>query len=219
MHLNSISKRRWSSEANLVNRLVSQLPTITNFDADFRICREFSMGSNIADLVAATFPSVAKNQTFEPTTTLESVVLSHLTRLHSARIDDLEKICGLPEQALRCGALDALCKVGILNIESTGNVNLVCKWIRAVKVIAFEAKLTNWRYAIQQAKSYQRYADLSYVVLPSSSCNLAVKHSKEFENLGIGLLRCSWRELETLIPPRTSDSHDWRRIAAISRLM
>jgi len=54
-------------------------------------------------------------------------------------------------------------------------------------VIAFEAKLTKWREALQQAYRNTCFAHRSYVVLPKHTALLANRYSAEFELRGIGI--------------------------------
>jgi len=55
------------------------------------------------------------------------------------------------------------------------------------KVIAIEAKLIKWKQALQQAYRNQCFADLSYVLLPETEVDNAVKHNLEFSKRGVGL--------------------------------
>jgi hypothetical protein len=54
-------------------------------------------------------------------------------------------------------------------------------------LIAFEAKLTRWRDAVHQAYRSTSFAHYSYVVLPKSAVENALRESHEFERRGIGL--------------------------------
>lgn len=60
------------------------------------------------------------------------------------------------------------------------------------KVIAIEAKLKKWKQALQQAYRNQCFADLSYVLLPITEVNKALKYDREFDKRGVGL--CSVTE-------------------------
>lgn len=55
------------------------------------------------------------------------------------------------------------------------------------KVFAFEAKLTRWRDALQQAYRNTCFAHQSYVLLPESTASLAQQYSVEFDRRGVGL--------------------------------
>lgn len=54
-------------------------------------------------------------------------------------------------------------------------------------VIAFEAKLTKWRDALQQAYRNTCFAHRSYVVLPRKTALLAYRHADAFSRRGVGI--------------------------------
>src|ERR1700687_6008944 len=54
-------------------------------------------------------------------------------------------------------------------------------------LIAFEAKLTDWRTALHQAYRNTCFAHSSYVVLPKKAALLAFRFVGEFEKRGVGL--------------------------------
>ena len=55
------------------------------------------------------------------------------------------------------------------------------------EIIAFEAKLSNWRKAIHQAWRNTSFANQVYVVLPRKHSLVAIKHKFEFDERGVGL--------------------------------
>lgn len=57
----------------------------------------------------------------------------------------------------------------------------------AGEVIAFEAKLSDWRKAIHQAWRNTSFANRVYVVLPRDRGVAALRHRQEFERKGVGL--------------------------------
>lgn len=54
-------------------------------------------------------------------------------------------------------------------------------------VIAFEAKLKDWKTALQQAYRNTCFAHCSYVVLPKQAALDALRFAGEFEKRGVGL--------------------------------
>ena len=54
-------------------------------------------------------------------------------------------------------------------------------------VVAFEAKLYNWRRALHQAWRNTSFANRAYVVLPSRRGGVYARSRGEFEELGVGL--------------------------------
>src|SRR5258706_5559089 len=57
-------------------------------------------------------------------------------------------------------------------------------------LITFEAKLTRWRQALNQAYRNSAFAHFSYVLLPEMEAKKALKNIHEFERRGVGL--CSF---------------------------
>jgi hypothetical protein len=55
------------------------------------------------------------------------------------------------------------------------------------KLYAFETKIKNWRRAFQQAYRYSYYSDVSYVVLPPDSGEVASRYLDLFQLHNIGL--------------------------------
>lgn len=55
------------------------------------------------------------------------------------------------------------------------------------EILAFEAKLSNWRKALHQAWRNTSFANRAYVVLPRNRSASALSHRREFEALGVGL--------------------------------
>jgi hypothetical protein len=73
------------------------------------------------------------------------------------------------------------------------------------EVIAFEAKLSDWRRAIYQAYRNTTFALRSYVVLPERVARRAEQSAEMFANYGVGLCACADRELTVLIEAHNSD--------------
>lgn len=56
------------------------------------------------------------------------------------------------------------------------------------EVIAIEAKTSNWRLAMKQAKRYQLIADKVYIALPQPVATRVSKNREKFKITGIGLI-------------------------------
>lgn len=54
-------------------------------------------------------------------------------------------------------------------------------------LVAFEAKLFDWRKALAQAFRYRYYADSAIVMLPASAAKAAMRNREAFERCGVGL--------------------------------
>lgn len=66
-------------------------------------------------------------------------------------------------------------------------------------LIAFEAKLGDWKRAFRQAYRNTVYADRSYVLLPAGVADRALAHRQIFEDRGIGLCRFDGERVEVLV--------------------
>lgn len=74
-------------------------------------------------------------------------------------------------------------------------------------IVAVELKLADWKKALVQAQNYQLAADFTYVVFPSSKCNLVLKRAKKkLDEKGIGLLFVDEqnKNVEMVIPAKKS---------------
>jgi hypothetical protein len=67
--------------------------------------------------------------------------------------------------------------------------------------IAFEAKLTNWRKALDQAYRNTCFAEQSYVLLPETSAKHAMRCSGEFEERGVGICCIIDHQISVLFTP------------------
>ena len=70
---------------------------------------------------------------------------------------------------------------------------------RKKSLIAFEAKLADWKRAFMQAYRNTAYADRTYVLLPSGPAERALAHRSTFEDKGIGLCRFDGKQIEVLL--------------------
>ncbi len=78
------------------------------------------------------------------------------------------------------------------------------------EVIAFEAKLSDWRRAIYQAYRNTTFASRSYVVLPNHIAQRARRNAEIFDGYGVGLCACDDHSISVLIDAHTSEPlMDW----------
>ena len=85
----------------------------------------------------------------------------------------------------------------------------------AQSLVAFEAKLADWRRAFLQAYRNTAYANRAYVLLPEKIAHRALRDCEEFEFRGIGLCAFNGREVTVLIEAGEQDVLlQWLRIRA-----
>lgn len=86
-------------------------------------------------------------------------------------------------------------------------------------LIAFEAKLKNWRQALQQAYRNTCFAHQSYVLLPKATALLAASCIGEFERRRVGLCYVEDDCLKVLQDsPHTSPLEPWLSTQAMSHV-
>jgi len=96
----------------------------------------------------------------------------------------------------RCGRTD------IVAVSRTGSI------------IAIEAKLRDWRGALQQAYRNTSYASESYVLLPLAALPRALANAVEFTRRGVGVCVLQADRLRIAHPARR---HDEPLLPALSR--
>lgn len=205
------------NEFQLVHDFCGHLESQLAYSAHYwRLCREVSVGGTIAD-VAIVQSKQPWAENFPVLSVKRAVVLAHLRKFGSTRIDLLEKSCGYKPGELRDNEIQELSAIGLVRMGRGGKVSLAAKF--KVKIVAIEAKLVKWRAALQQASSYLSYADEAFVVLPEKSAANAIRNKSEFLECGIGLYVLGESSIEPRIRPRRTSGHGWRREFVLSRLL
>jgi hypothetical protein len=117
----------------------------------------------------------------------EAELVSRLIRSLSGRNTPWGRVQLLSEWDYRSGITDVLARTN------------------RKEVIAFEAKLSDWRRAIYQAYRNTSFASRSYVVLPNHVAKRAERTPEMFGNYGVGLCACDDRGLSVLIEAHSSE--------------
>lgn len=68
------------------------------------------------------------------------------------------------------------------------------------RLVAFEAKLTRWRDALDQAYRNTSFSHYSYVVLPENQATSALRKRHEFERRGVGLCAIGVGGVSIMVP-------------------
>jgi len=72
-------------------------------------------------------------------------------------------------------------------------------------LVAFEAKLDNWKRAFHQAYRSTAYANKSYVLVPEHVASRAMRDREEFELRGVGLCSFNGSVVQVLIEATEQD--------------
>lgn len=203
-----------------MHAVVARLPEFLKHQSrDWHIAQEVGVGRCIADLVIVLNPPRGRSAPRGALNATECVVLSTLRHNGPTRIDILERRSGMARGSLRRGALRRLRDWQIIDFGPGGRVALAKTWSTQSKIIAIEAKLTDWRNAMRQAASYQRYADEVYALLPATDDSRNGLLQSRFRTEGIGLLFISDGGLLSAAPSGPCSAHGWEREFVMSRVM
>ena len=86
-------------------------------------------------------------------------------------------LCGRHFAVPDCGVADCI-------IVEPGTIE---EELSTARLLAFEAKLADWRQALKQAYRYRYYADAAIVILPAQGSRMAIEHRDLFRLMGVGL--------------------------------
>lgn len=174
-------------EEDLVDRFAPLVPSVFGtHSAQYR--REVELGARIADIVAWSAPVPAPTDGLAPlrrVTVGDLGILAHL----------LERPLTARSLAERTHADAEAVQVRLRFLDHWGLVSCdrsayaVGVWADELptEVLAVEAKLEDWRTAVEQAAYYARFADAAWVLLPSDAA--AVEDAKRAcREVGVGLL-------------------------------
>jgi hypothetical protein len=124
---------------------------------------EVQVGAVIPDLVIV--DPVVDEWSPVSLTGFDTWIVADLLRARTRRVTTLSRrLYARPEKTMR--AVERLERVGLLDRGSSSAFSLCDCFPRDAEVVAVEAKLYRWREAVDQATSYLRFANRSYVALP-----------------------------------------------------
>ncbi|MFA5375530.1 MAG: hypothetical protein WC455_07235 [Dehalococcoidia bacterium] len=86
--------------------------------------------------------------------------------------------------------LETLRSRGLINIYKNGNVRICTKDKTFVikDILAFEAKISKWKRAVEQAERYLWFTNSSYIIVPNFTSSTINAIRLECANRGIGLI-------------------------------
>jgi hypothetical protein len=142
------------------------------------------VGAGMPDLILATYrPEITK---LSSTGEYHAGVLAFLRLVRAATAQTIAEKIGRPKRRIE-EALGLL--VDAEAIEHKGNVfKLTTRWRQILpKTIAVEAKVSDWRKAVEQASRNSIFVHYSYVALPER-LSLRVAADPIFDQVGVGVI-------------------------------
>lgn len=181
---------REGPEADLEKVIVGQLPRLFPVESKHQpvwAARSVPVGAGMPDIVIVScHPHVVALANVEYRST---EILAYLRAVTCARFATIvERINQSKQKTDR--QLMELVDVNAVR-EKSGVFSLCPTWREILpEIITIEAKVENWRTAINQAARNRIFAHRSYVALPDRIAT-RIRNEKAFSQLGLGLLRIS----------------------------
>jgi hypothetical protein len=168
--------------ASVIPRLVETPPEHT-----IRVLKEPTLGKVIPDLLVGIWRADQPPAAYARCTWIDASVRALLERVGPLCQDQLTQRLNLSEKSART-ALDRLCSAGIVFQQDDSFEIHIGAATRCVEIVSFEAKLTAWRHAIQQAESYRQFSNRAYVVLDGNRVAQTEAVFEAARNAQVGLL-------------------------------
>lgn len=176
------------TEKQLVEKLKSNFSPICHWDTgkfDTAVLEEVDLGFGIADLVISKILSNPQN-TSESLNYFDIIIYKIIATKKKVSFQKLKEITKADTSCLN-RSLNKLIRDSYIN--KTDSLISIRKLYRGITndSIAIEAKLKNWKRALDQAFRYKWFAKKSFVVLDSMHIKPAIAHIDCFKRLNVGL--------------------------------
>lgn len=215
----------FETELLLQESVVASLAPPSRATTAYVIGREVNWGPRVVDVVMASFAYRTPDSLTVPpglakANTLQTYVLAVLASRRRATADLLARLLHVPEAEIHALALRFLLRQGL--VETTGTrCFALTGWGESLPnhIIAVETKLMDWRGALEQANSYTRVADTSYIALPDPVAAKVAAHRECLSRAGVGLMAVAGTgELMTVLPGRRHIKRRWDLVPWVERV-
>lgn len=172
---------------------------------EVNIAAEVETGYGIADLVLYSLDDKhqIKISNFSKIPQRFAVLLSKTLNFNKFTLETFSAYTGANEQSSK-RILNNLVGLGVAKKIEENSFEIFKYGKSPVsKIISIEAKLSNWKRALDQAYRYKEFSHQSWVLLDHSKIDGALKNIERFQNAGIGLASFSTMgELFILFSPK-----------------
>ncbi len=167
------------------------------------VLKEVNLGYGIADIVLTEYIATdeKRNKFLNP---LEIKLLDIINRNSGITIERIVSKTRLTKRKVRTG-ISSLENSRFVRIVE-GQMTPLTDYISTVKkTIAIEAKLHNWKRALNQAYRYKWFSNKSFVCLPSNTVKPAFNNIELFKKMGVGLIEvCKDKGIKILYNPKST---------------
>jgi len=178
---------KFQAEIELVNTLKKEISK-TFSRKSITIIEEVSLGYGIADLVICDVDMEINtiDSRYEPLSTFDINVYNIIKKLDRVNFETICRKTRSPKKTITDSILK-LVKRGLIK-QSDDHFTIKSEYVLPFKnSYAIEAKLKDWKRALQQAHRYKWFAEYSYVVLDEHYSGVAKKNLSTFKKYNIGL--------------------------------
>ena len=185
---------RFSSEKELVRRAIAQSPWHeASNDEDVGVTTELETPSGIVDIAFFRLRKDWKNHAVVGQIPSRWAYAFHkMPYRKKFSTDDIASLAGTSVRRAKLALVD-FAKLGLCRIAADGQ-----NWFKVrqplmalASLISVEAKLRDWRRALDQATRYLVYSDQAWVLLDDRSVNAAKENIQQFELRNVGLASIS----------------------------
>ncbi len=185
------------------------------------VLREVAFGSAIADVLVGSVEEHLHERSADamlPAGLIDSFLV-HSIAMRELGVPSIRERLGVPRNSFD-RSLRKLHKCGLVASPYSDFALLTDRAVGLLRmdVIAIEAKLTRWKDALEQARSYQDYSDRSYVALDARRVHVTDSMVSEFEKYGVGLIMCRPDEVSILLEASHRVLLTPRRVHSVLRI-
>jgi glycerol-3-phosphate responsive antiterminator len=186
----------WSSEAEFVKSFLSTINFIIHSNKnDYEVWTEVRTGFGRPDIVVIEFDSKVLNKRSEcdqeslivPLSTKTAFALSYLSTCRWLRKENLGKFLNVTNKQLDLVVQELQARGLIETKEHLIKLRPKSEVLAVKRVRVFEAKLTHWMEAIEQAERHLWFTNDSYILMPEVSGKRVTSITNECNKRGIGL--------------------------------
>jgi hypothetical protein len=178
----------FTNERSLVNSLKANYKAICHWNTiahSTEVMEEVNLGFGIADLVILKLGDVLQKKS-ESLTYFDVVIYNIVYTKKSISLEQIKEITRANTSLIN-RSVAKLTRESYVNKKD--HVVFLSNRYQGVAsdIVAIEAKLKNWKRALNQAFRYKWFASKSFVVLDSAHIKPALVNIYEFEKLNVGL--------------------------------
>ena len=176
------------TEKQLVKTLKANYNTICTWNSDrfkTKVLEEVNLGFGVADVVISkiktNISSNARSLNY-----FDIIIYKIIESKGESSFEKIKEITRATDSTIRKSILKLMKNSYVSNRDSLFQISKKYKEV-VVDSIAIEAKLKNWRRALDQAYRYKWFSSKSFVVLDSNHIQPALKNIIHFKKLNVGL--------------------------------